>query len=144
MATARSIFRGLSRRIQTSMVRSTRSRRPGMIAGVMARTDAQRGVWKAPAGTDASLNGVAALQIEMTDAENGVLNPLGINCLRSFPMFGRVVWGARTLHGADAATDEWKYIPVRRMALFLEENFTEEPSGWCLSRMTNRSGRRFG
>jgi phage tail sheath protein FI len=93
----------------------------GMIAGVMARTDAQRGVWKAPAGTDASLNGVAALQIEMTDAENGLLNPLGINCLRSFPIFGRIVWGARTLRGADAATDEYKYVPVRRFALFLEE-----------------------
>ena len=93
----------------------------GMIAGVMARTDAQRGVWKAPAGTDASLNGVTALQIEMTDAENGLLNPLGINCLRSFPIFGRIVWGARTLRGADAATDEYKYVPVRRFALFLEE-----------------------
>jgi uncharacterized protein len=93
----------------------------GMIAGVMARTDAQRGVWKAPAGIDASLNGVAGLQVEMTDGENGLLNPLGINCLRSFPVFGRIVWGARTLRGADAAADEYKYLPVRRLALFLEE-----------------------
>ncbi len=94
----------------------------GAIAGVMARTDAQRGVWKAPAGIDAALNGVAGLQVEMTDAENGLLNPLGINCLRTFPVFGRVVWGARTMRGADAAADEYKYIPVRRLALFIEES----------------------
>ncbi len=94
----------------------------GMIAGVMARTDAQRGVWKAPAGTDAALNGVAGLQVTMTDAENGLLNPLGINCLRSLPVFGTVVWGARTLRGADAAADEYKYVPVRRTALFIEES----------------------
>ena len=94
----------------------------GMIAGVMARTDAQRGVWKAPAGIDAALNGVAGLQAEMTDAENGLLNPLGINCLRTFPVVGRVVWGARTLRGADVVADEYKYIPVRRLALFIEES----------------------
>ncbi|HEY2990868.1 MAG TPA: phage tail sheath C-terminal domain-containing protein [Candidatus Binatia bacterium] len=94
----------------------------GMIAGVMARTDAQRGVWKAPAGIDAALNGVAALQVEITDGENGQLNPLGINCLRTFPVFGPVLWGARTLRGADAAADEYKYLPVRRVALFIEES----------------------
>ncbi|MEP7270480.1 MAG: phage tail sheath C-terminal domain-containing protein [Acidobacteriota bacterium] len=94
----------------------------GAIAGVMARTDGQRGVWKAPAGIDASINGVAGLQVEMTDAENGLLNPMGINCLRTFPVFGRVVWGARTLRGADAAADEYKYVPVRRTALFIEES----------------------
>jgi phage tail sheath protein FI len=94
----------------------------GMIAGVMARTDASRGVWKAPAGTDAALLGVAGLQLNTTDAENGLLNPLGINCLRTLPVFGTVVWGARTLRGADAAADEYKYIPVRRTALFIEES----------------------
>jgi Bacteriophage tail sheath protein len=94
----------------------------GTIAGVMARTDSQRGVWKAPAGIDASLAGVSGLQVEMTDAENGLLNPLGINCLRTFPAYGRVVWGARTLRGADAAADEYKYVPVRRLALFIEES----------------------
>ncbi|MGB7949910.1 MAG: phage tail sheath C-terminal domain-containing protein [Candidatus Binatia bacterium] len=94
----------------------------GTIAGVMARTDSQRGVWKAPAGIDASLAGVAGLQVEMTDAENGLLNPLGINCLRTFPVYGRVAWGARTLRGADAAADEYKYVPVRRLALFIEES----------------------
>jgi phage tail sheath protein FI len=94
----------------------------GMIAGIMARTDAQRGVWKAPAGLDASLTGVAALEVNLTDDENGQLNPLGINCLRSFPVTGRVVWGARTLRGADIQADEYKYVPVRRLALFLEES----------------------
>jgi hypothetical protein len=94
----------------------------GIIAGVIARTDAQRGVWKAPAGLDASLNGIQGLQVNLTDGENGQLNPLGINCLRAFPVNGRVVWGARTLRGADQLADEYKYIPVRRMALFLEES----------------------
>jgi uncharacterized protein len=94
----------------------------GMIAGIMARTDAQRGVWKAPAGLDATLNGIQGLQTTMTDDENGQLNPLGINCLRSFPTNGRVVWGARTMRGGDQFGDEYKYVPVRRMALFLEES----------------------
>lgn len=94
----------------------------GAVAGVFARTDTQRGVWKAPAGLDASLNGVPALQISLTDAENGQLNPLGVNCLRSFGVAGRVVWGSRTLRGADQLADEWKYVPVRRTALFIEES----------------------
>lgn len=93
----------------------------GIVAGVMARTDVERGVWKAPAGLDATLNGVAGLTANLTDAENGLLNPLGINCLRSFPVHGRVIWGARTLRGADQAADEYKYVPVRRLALFIEE-----------------------
>ncbi len=94
----------------------------GIVAGVMARTDVARGVWKAPAGLDAALNGVQDLQLNLNDLENGQLNPLGINCLRSMGVNGRVVWGARTLRGADAAADEYKYLPVRRLALFLEES----------------------
>ena len=94
----------------------------GIIAGIMARTDSQRGVWKAPAGLDATLNGIQGLNANLTDAENGMLNPLGVNCLRSFPVTGRVVWGARTLRGADQLADEYKYVPVRRLALFLEES----------------------
>src|SRR4028119_2372978 len=94
----------------------------GAIAGIFARTDAQRGVWKAPAGLEAILNGVPALSVSLTDRENGELNPLGINCLRSFPGVGRVVWGSRTLQGADRLASEWKYIPVRRLTLFLEES----------------------
>jgi uncharacterized protein len=94
----------------------------GIIAGIMARTDVARGVWKAPAGLDASLNGVQDLQVSLNDRENGQLNPLGINCLRSMGVNGRIVWGARTLRGADESADEYKYVPVRRLALFLEES----------------------
>ena len=94
----------------------------GAVAGIFARTDMQRGVWKAPAGLEASLVGVPQLSVSLTDAENGELNPLGINCLRALPPAGRVVWGARTLQGDDRLASEWKYIPVRRMALFIEES----------------------
>lgn len=94
----------------------------GAIAGVMARTDVQRGVWKAPAGIEATLRGISGLSVNLNDAENGELNPLGINCLRSFPVIGRISWGARTLRGADQLADEYKYIPVRRLALYIEES----------------------
>jgi hypothetical protein len=94
----------------------------GTVAGVIARTDATRGVWKAPAGLDATLNGVPELSVPLTDAEIGLLNPLGVNCLRALPGAGRLVWGARTMRGADLFADEWKYLPVRRTALFLEES----------------------
>jgi hypothetical protein len=94
----------------------------GAAAGVFARTDTQRGVWKAPAGLEATLNGVPALSVTLTDAENGELNPLGINCLRAKPPAGRVIWGSRTLQGDDRLASEWKYIPVRRLALYIEES----------------------
>jgi uncharacterized protein len=94
----------------------------GAVAGVMARTDLARGVWKAPAGIDATLAGVSDLAVNLTNDDNGRLNPLGINCFRTFPIIGRVVWGARTLRGADQLADDYKYVPVRRLALFLEES----------------------
>ncbi|MFF5077458.1 phage tail sheath family protein [Actinoplanes sp. NPDC000266] len=94
----------------------------GAVAGVMARTDAQRGVWKAPAGTETRLSAVRELSVPLTDPENGLLNPLGVNCLRTFPVVGPVVWGARTLDGADQLASQWKYVPVRRLALMLEES----------------------
>lgn len=94
----------------------------GAVAGIFARTDTQRGVWKAPAGLAATLVGVPQLSVSLTDAENGELNPLGVNCLRTMPAAGRVVWGARTLQGDDRLASEWKYIPVRRTALFIEES----------------------
>jgi len=59
---------------------------------------------------------------QLTDTENGVLNPLGLNCFRTFPIYGPVLWGARTLVGADALANQWKYVPVRRTALFLESS----------------------
>ncbi|MDB5717126.1 MAG: phage tail protein, partial [Sphingomonas bacterium] len=94
----------------------------GTIAGLWARTDAQRGVWKAPAGTDARLRNVESLSYLLTDPENGVLNPLGVNCLRNFPVFSNICWGARTLDGADVLASDWKYVPVRRTTLFIEES----------------------
>ena len=92
----------------------------GTIAGLYARTDGTRGVWKAPAGTTATLTNVAGLTFTMTDAENGVLNPLAINGLRVLATYGNVCWGARTLAGADQLASDWKYIPVRRLALYIE------------------------
>jgi phage tail sheath protein FI len=94
----------------------------GAVAGIFARTDAQRGVWKAPAGLDATLVGVPQLVIALTNPENGQLNPVGVNCLRQLPAAGRVVWGSRTLQGNDRLGSEWKYVPVRRTALFIEES----------------------
>ncbi len=94
----------------------------GAAAGVFARTDAQRGVWKSPAGLDATLVGVPQFSVPLTDDENGQLNPLGVNCLRTMPAAGQVVWGSRTLQGNDRLASEWKYIAVRRTALFIEES----------------------
>jgi phage tail sheath protein FI len=94
----------------------------GIVAGIMAATDASRGVWKAPAGIDAGIAGTLGLALNMTDQENGEINPIGINALRTFPVIGSVVWGARTLRGADVLADDYKYLPVRRFALFLEES----------------------
>jgi len=93
----------------------------GVIAGLMARIDSTRGVWKAAAGTEADLRGILGLEVNLTDMENGVLNKLGVNCLRTFPS-GFVSWGARTLDGSDDIGSEWKYIPIRRLALFLAES----------------------
>ncbi len=94
----------------------------GAVAGIYARTDSTRGVWKAPAGLDARLRGVSGLDFKMTDPENGSINPIAVNAIRIFPIHGQVVWGARTLDGADAAASEWKYISVRRTALMIEES----------------------
>src|SRR6185295_13550360 len=94
----------------------------GTVAGVYARTDSTRGVWKAPAGTEAVVRNVSELEDPLTDQQNGALNPLAINCLRNLPIFGNVVWGARTLDGSDQAASEWKYVPVRRTALFIDES----------------------
>jgi len=94
----------------------------GAVAGVMARTDVNRGVWKAPAGMNATISGAEELTVKLTDDENGLVNPIGVNCLRSFPNLGRVVWGSRTLRGSDALADDYKYVPVRRLALYIEES----------------------
>ena len=93
----------------------------GTIAGVCGRIDTARGVWKAPAGTEATLGGITRLETKLTDAENGTLNPIGINALRTFDTYGNVNWGGRTTFGEDVRASDWKYVPVRRLALYLEE-----------------------
>jgi phage tail sheath protein FI len=90
----------------------------GLVAGIYARTDINRGVWKAPAGIEAVVSGSLGLQVQVLDADQDILNPFSLNCLRQFPGAGIVIWGARTL----ASDAEWKYVPVRRTALFLKES----------------------
>lgn len=87
----------------------------GFIAGLYARIDGSRGVWKAPAGTEASLNGVVGLEVELDDVKHGILNPTGVNVIRRFPTAGIVAFGARTI----SSDPEWKYVPVRRTAIML-------------------------
>ncbi|HNN51890.1 MAG TPA: phage tail sheath subtilisin-like domain-containing protein [Pseudomonadota bacterium] len=94
----------------------------GLCAGIISRTDTQRGIWKSPAGIDAALYGVDSVLPKLSDSDSGTLNPMGVNCIRSFPASGQVIWGARTLRGADALGDEYKYLSVRRLALYLEES----------------------
>lgn len=94
----------------------------GAISGLYARTDGKRGVWKAPAGMDAVLRGVQGLERKLTEAENRAVNSIGLNALRTFEGAGHVCWGARTLVGADTIASEWKFVPVRRLALMLEES----------------------
>jgi phage tail sheath protein FI len=94
----------------------------GAIAGIYAKTDATRGVWKAPAGLEAGLNGILDFVYPLTEGEIGTLNQVAVNCLRSINLIGPVVWGARTLAGADALASDWKYVPVRRVALYIEES----------------------
>jgi hypothetical protein len=106
----------------------------GAVAGVIARTDGTRGIWKAPAGQEAGLRGVngftttlsdADARLLLTDDQIGVLNPAGINALRRLGVAGPVVWGGRTARGADILASEWKYIPVRRLALYIEESLRD-------------------
>ena len=110
----------------------------GMIAGVFAATDARRGVWKAPAGVEAVLNGVTALEWKLTDMQSGVLNALGINVLRDFPVIGKVVWGSRTLAGADVMSDDYKYLPARRLTDYIEESLLRN-TRWAVFEPNNES-----
>ncbi|MBU8540406.1 phage tail sheath C-terminal domain-containing protein [Falsiroseomonas tokyonensis] len=97
----------------------------GAIAGLLARMDAQRGVWKAPAGTEARLHQVSGFDVALTNADSALLNPLGLNVLRVMPGLGPVCWGSRTLMGEDSLGSEFKYLPVRRLALFLERSLRQ-------------------
>ena len=95
----------------------------GFVAGVYARIDLKRGVWKAPAGLETTINNTIGVvdSGRMTEKQHGVLNNAGINCLRSFPGMGTVVFGARTLVSGNPAFQQNWYVPVRRMTLFIEQ-----------------------
>jgi phage tail sheath protein FI len=110
-------------RIKVSTTSGTKPIDPsGALAGVMARTDSARGVWKAPAGLEANLLGVRGVEYPMSDADNGVINPQAVNAIRVFPN-GVVSWGARTMVGFDnSGNDDYKYLPIRRLALYIEES----------------------
>ncbi len=109
----------------------------GTMAGIYARTDADRGIWKAPAGTATQLRSIAGPSGgTLNDSDSAQLNPLGVNVIRTLPVYGTVNWGARTLYGADALTSEWAYVPVRRTAMYIEESLVQglrwvvfEPNG---------------
>lgn len=90
----------------------------GVVAGMISRIDVKGGVWKGPAGIEVTLVGVFDFTLQLTDEDTEMLNSLGINCLRMIPSSGVVVSGYTTM----STTDEWKYLPVRRTALFIEES----------------------
>lgn len=105
----------------------------GTVAGIFATTDNNRGVWKAPAGLETVVNNVTGVVPEgiLTDNQQGVLNPLGVNCLRTFPGIGTVVFGARTTTTQNPSQQQWRYVPVRRMALFIEQTLYAN-LGWVV------------
>ncbi|MFG2053027.1 phage tail sheath subtilisin-like domain-containing protein [Micromonospora sp. NPDC048930] len=117
----------------------------GAVAGIMARTDTSRGVWKAPAGLEAGIAGAVGLTAPTNDDVSGTLNPLGLNVLRTFPGAGMVVWGARTLAGSDVLSSDSKYVPVRRLtdyirtSLYLGTQFAvfepNDPDLWAQLRL---------
>lgn len=97
----------------------------GHVAGIYARSDAERGVHKAPANEP--VRGVVGLDKKISKADQDGLNPLGVNAIREFPGRGIRVWGARTL----ADDPQWKYINVRRLFLYLEESM-DEGTQWAV------------
>jgi phage tail sheath protein FI len=123
----------------------------GSVAAVYATTDSVRGVWKAPAGVDAPLEGVSALADDtITDRAGEQLNVAGINSLRNLPTYGNVVWGARTLAGSDLTGSDFKYVPVRRLADFIEQSLLQsmawtvfEPNGPSLWESISREAGLF-
>jgi phage tail sheath protein FI len=100
----------------------------GALAGVYARIDEKRGVWKAPAGVEATIVGAVGLATPLTDGSIETLNALGVNCLRARPGQEPIAWGARTMEasgsGSGGGADDWKYVNVRRLALYIEESIS--------------------
>jgi phage tail sheath protein FI len=105
----------------------------GFVAGIFAREDSNRGVWKSPAGLETTILGTTGVVSwgALTDPRQGVLNHLGVNCVRQFPGIGSVVFGARTLVSANPAYEQWKYVAVRRTALFIEQSLYAS-LGWAI------------
>jgi hypothetical protein len=90
----------------------------GYVAGLYSQVDGRRGVFKAPAGVEVLLGNVRSLSFDVLDVHQDSLNPRAINALRRIPNAGLVIWGARTRQPAS----EWRYIPVRRTAIFLRKS----------------------
>jgi phage tail sheath protein FI len=117
----------------------------GHVAGIYAQTDSNRGVWSAPANV--VLLGVTAISQSVTDLESDQLNSRGVDLIRSFPADGIKVWGARTTAGEGS---DWKYIPVRRMVVFIEQSIFQgvqwavfEPNGPALWAAVSSSVQNF-
>jgi hypothetical protein len=89
-------------------------------AGIWAKTDNRRGVWKAPAGAESGLLGISQLEYAVEGAEQDFLNPHGVNALRRLRNLGPMLWGSRTR--STRANPEWRYVPVKRTAMFIEES----------------------
>lgn len=94
----------------------------GAVAGIFARMDAARGIWQAPAGVEAYIEGVHRPTRPLADVDEATLIAMAVNCIHSHPSRGILVWGCRTMVGADDMASPWKYIPVRRTALYIEES----------------------
>ncbi|MDX1503985.1 MAG: phage tail sheath subtilisin-like domain-containing protein, partial [Thermoanaerobaculia bacterium] len=101
----------------------------GAVAGVYARTDAASGVWRAPAGMSAKIG--SRVELPLTDADSGVLNPRAINAIRELSGLGTVIWGGRTLAGSVTSGSEWRYVAVRRLAIFIEQSI-DEGTRWAV------------
>ncbi|MDH3664739.1 MAG: phage tail sheath subtilisin-like domain-containing protein [Alphaproteobacteria bacterium] len=97
----------------------------GFVCGIYARNDITRGVWKAPANE--VVQGALRFEREVTRGEQEVLNPEGINCLRSFFGRGHRVWGARTV----SSDPEWMYVNVRRYFIYLEHSI-DRSTQWAV------------
>lgn len=106
----------------------------GAIAGLYARVDAERGVWKAPAGVEARLRGVTGLACRVSETDINSLSTQGINCLRLLPKAGIVSWGAQTASHAS----ESKYVNVRRFVLYLEASIARGTQ-WAVFESNNET-----
>lgn len=94
----------------------------GIVAGIMAATDASRGVWKAPAGLEAAIACATGVTVDVSDVGRSVLNAVGINSIRASRHYGVAIWGARTLNGQDVLESDYKYVNVRRLTNYLEQS----------------------